>query len=89
MTQNQPATHQPRPGLWLTIVGALIAIGFTIYALVATPDSTAMPLWIVVGWGGLVCLYGLYRLIRGRSPLDHPRGGTDSGSDQPPASPLR
>lgn len=67
-----------RPGLWLTIVGGLVAIGFAIYALLAAPDSTSGPLWIVAGWGALVFIYGVYRLVRGPSSLDDPRGGTDA-----------
>ena len=70
-------THGRRPGLWLTIVGGLVAVGFAIYALFAAPDSTSGPLWIVAGWGALVFIYGVYRLVRGPSSLDDPRGGTD------------
>ena len=67
-----------RSGLWLAVVGGLVAIGFAIYALLAAPDSTSGPLWIVVGWGALVSIYGLYRVIRGPSSLDDLRGGTDA-----------
>ncbi|GAA3302056.1 hypothetical protein [Glutamicibacter nicotianae] len=71
-------THGRRPGLWLTIAGGLVAVGFAIYALLAAPDSTSGPLWIVAGWGALVFIYGVYRLVRGPSSLDDPRGGTDA-----------
>lgn len=70
--------HGHRPRLWLTIVGGLVAVGFAIYALLAAPDSTSGPLWIVAGWGALVFIYGVYRLVRGPSSLDDPRGGTDA-----------
>lgn len=71
-------THGRRPGFWLTIAGGLVAVGFAIYALLAAPDSTSGPLWIVAGWGALVFIYGVYRLVRGPSSLDDPRGGTDA-----------
>ena len=72
------STRRRRPGLWLAIVGGLVAVGFAIYALLAAPDSTSGPLWIVAGWGALVFIYGLYRIIRGPSSLDDPRAGTDA-----------
>jgi len=78
MQENQINRNRQRPGLWLMIIGGLLAAGFAVYAVVAAPDSTSGPLWIVVGWGALVFLYGLYRALRGRSSVDHPRGGTDA-----------
>ncbi|WP_347038258.1 hypothetical protein AAHB37_17025 [Glutamicibacter halophytocola] len=75
MQENQINRNRPRPGLWLMVIGGLLAAGFAVYAVVAAPDSTSGPLWIVVGWGALVFLYGLYRALRGRSSVDHPRGG--------------
>lgn len=78
MQENQINRNRPRPGLWLMITGGLLAAGFAVYAVVAAPDSTSGPLWIVVGWGALVFLYGLYRALRGRSSVDHPQGGTDA-----------
>ncbi len=77
MQDRLRGTNRHRPGLWLMIIGGLLAVGFAVYALLAAPDSTSGPLWIVVGWGALVFFYGLYRVIRGRSAVDHPRGGTD------------
>ncbi|UYQ77223.1 hypothetical protein OF385_14555 [Glutamicibacter sp. JL.03c] len=78
MQENQAGKSSHRPGLWLMVVGGLLAVGFAIYAVLAAPDSTSGPLWIVVGWGALVFLYGLYRMIRGRSSIDHRAGGTDA-----------
>lgn len=79
MTEN-PArkTSGHRPGFWLVIVGGLFAIGFAIYALITEPESSSGPLWIVVGWGAMVFSYGMYRVIRGPSPLDDPHAGTDA-----------
>lgn len=76
--ENTPAPRR-RPGLWLVLIGAVVAIVFAVLALTIASDSTAGPFWIVVGWAGLVFLFGLYRMIRGRSSLDHRRGGTDAG----------
>ncbi|QRQ78307.1 hypothetical protein [Glutamicibacter protophormiae] len=78
MSYEQAASHKKRPGIWLMAIGGLIAAGFAIYALLASPDSSPGPLWIVVGWGVLVFLYGLYRAVKGPSSLDHRRGGTDA-----------
>ena len=79
MTGNPArADRKRRPGIWLMIIGGLLAIGFSIYAVLAAPDSTSGPIWIVAGWGALVFLYGLYRVIRGPSTLDDPHGGTDA-----------
>lgn len=69
--------NSSRPGLWMVIIGALIAVFFAIIAITTSASNTSIPFWIFVGWGGLVMLFGLYRLIRGRSSLDHPKGGTD------------
>ena len=77
MSYDHVAPRKTRPGIWLMIVGGLIALGFAIFALVVSPVTTVGPLWIVVGWGILVFLYGLYRFLRGPSSLDHKRGGTD------------
>ena len=79
MTGNPArADRKRRPGIWLMVIGGLLAIGFSIYAVLAVPDSTSGPMWIVAGWGALVFLYGLYRVIRGPSTLDDPHGGTDA-----------
>lgn len=79
MTGNPArAQRKRRPGIWLVVVGGLLAIGFSIYAVLAAPDSTSGPMWIVAGWGALVFLYGLYRVIRGPSTLDDPHAGTDA-----------
>lgn len=79
MTGNPArAQRKRRPGIWLMVIGGLLAIGFSIYAVLAAPDSTSGPMWIVAGWGALVFLYGLYRVIRGPSTLDDPHGGTDA-----------
>ncbi|NQD41700.1 hypothetical protein [Glutamicibacter halophytocola] len=77
MQEHVRGGNRHRPGLWLMVFGGLLAAGFAIYAVLAAPDSTSGPLWIVAGWGALVFLYGLYRFIRGRSAVDHQRGGTD------------
>lgn len=74
MPEQAMEPSRRRPGLWLVIIGGLLAVGFGIYAAI----SASTPLWIVAGWGALVFLYGLYRLIRGGSKLDSPRGGTDA-----------
>lgn len=79
MSTEPTSTRQPRPGLWLVIIGGVVAVVFAILALTIASDSTAGPFWIVFGWGLLAFLFGLYRLIRGRSSLDHGRGGTDAG----------
>lgn len=79
MTGNPArADRKRRPGIWLMVIGGLLAIGFSIYAVLAAPDSTSGPMWIVAGWGALVFLYGLYRVIRGPSTLDDPHAGTDA-----------
>lgn len=79
MTGNPArAQRKRRPGIWLMVIGGLLAIGFSIYAVLAAPDSTSGPMWIVAGWGALVFLYGLYRVIRGPSTLDDPHAGTDA-----------
>lgn len=77
------ANRQPkktRPGIGLMISGAIIALGFAAFALLTSDGSfiSANPLWIAVIWGALMMVYGAYRAIRGKSPLDHPRGGTDA-----------
>lgn len=84
MTEHGPVAgaakrrrNRSRPGLWMVIIGALIAVIFAIIALTTSASNTSIPFWIFVGWGGLVMLFGVYRLIRGHSSLDHPKGGTD------------
>ncbi|MFJ2618451.1 hypothetical protein [Glutamicibacter sp. NPDC087344] len=78
MSYEQVEPRKRRPGLWLMIIGGLIAAGFAILALLSEAGSSPGPLWIVVGWGGLVFLYGLYRVVKGPSSLDHRKGGTDA-----------
>ena len=78
MSYGQAAPRKKRPGIWLMLIGGLLAVGFAIFALLASPDSSPGPLWIVVGWGVLVFLYGLYRAVKGPSSLNHRRGGTDA-----------
>lgn len=82
MTTNngKPQPNKMRPGLGLIITGAVIALGFAAFLLL-TPGNTITsrsPLWIAVAWGVLMVLYGAYRAVRGKSRLDHPRGGTDA-----------
>lgn len=82
MTESQ-GTHQPRkrrPGVGLMITGAIIAAGFAAFVLFFPGSGTTAPspFWIAVGWGLLMMIYGAYRAVRGRSQLDHPRGGTDA-----------
>lgn len=78
MSYDHAAPRKTRPGVWLMIVGAVIALAFAIFAVAVAPVTTAGPLWIVVGWGVLVFIYGLYRAVRGPNSLDHKRGGTDA-----------
>lgn len=69
-----------RPGVGLMIAGAIIALGFAAFLLFTSDGGfiSANPLWIAVIWGVLMMVYGAYRAIRGKSRLDHPRGGTDA-----------
>lgn len=78
MSYDHAARRTTRPGVWLMIVGAVVALAVAIFALAVSQMTTAGPLWIVMGWGILVFLYGLYRTVRGPSSLDHERGGTDA-----------
>lgn len=80
MTESQEASpaRRRRPGVGLMIAGAIISAGFAAFLIFAPGAGTTnpSPLWIAVVWGVLMLLYGAYRASRGRSRLDHPRGGT-------------
>lgn len=78
MSYNHATPRSTRPGVWLMLVGALIALSFAIFAVAVSTVEGVGPLWIVVGWGVLIFLYGLYRLVKGPSSLDHKAGGTDA-----------
>lgn len=73
----RPAHHR---GLALALGGLIIAAAFASFIfLVPQSDSLSRsPLWIAVIWGALMIIYGVYRMIRGDSKLDHEHGGTNS-----------
>lgn len=72
------ATHHR--GLALAIGGLIIAAAFASFIFLVPQSDTLSrsPLWIAVIWGGLMVVYGGYRMIRGDSKLDHEHGGTNS-----------
>lgn len=82
MSNSHEASHpqKRRPGVGLMIAGAIIAIGFAAFLLFMPGAGTTSPspLWIAVAWGLLMVIFGIYRAIRGRSSLDHGRGGTNA-----------
>lgn len=82
MSASATAGHRSahHRGLALALGGLIIAAGFASFIfLVPQADTvTRSPLWIAVIWGALMVGYGVYRMIRGDSKLDHEHGGTNS-----------
>lgn len=83
MTANEVMRHSHRhhPGLALAISGLLIAAAFASFIFMVPQgesDPYRSPLWIAVFWGALMVFYGLFRVIRGDSKLDHQHGGTNA-----------
>lgn len=77
----QESSHRPRRGLWLLIGGLVVAGFFLTFLLISQSAATSLtPMWIGVAWGALMAVWGLYRLLKGPSKLDHPQGGTDAGA---------
>lgn len=76
-TGRRPAHHR---GLGLALGGLIIAAGFASFIFLVPQSDvlTRSPLWIAVIWGALMIIYGVYRMIRGDSKLDHEHGGTNS-----------
>lgn len=65
------------------VVGLLITTLFVVSILIGhgTAEGLKTPVWIGVAFGGLLVLFGLYRMLKGPSPLDHLGGGSKSEPD--------
>ncbi|GER23813.1 hypothetical protein NCCP1664_23080 [Zafaria cholistanensis] len=70
----------PRRGLVLSLTGLVLMLlfGAFIYSQFALGLDTATPMWLGVGLGAIMFVYGLFRWFRGPSSLDHPHGGTNA-----------
>lgn len=82
MTSQRPekAAGRKHLGLGLLIGGLIILVFFLAFLLIPqNADKSMSPMWIGVAWGGLMAIWGLFRMIKGPSKLDHPRGGSDAG----------
>lgn len=81
---NNSSSKKPmakrRKGSGLLIAGLLITVLFVVFMFLGQDPGQGLktPVWIGVAFGGIMALFGLYRMVKGPSPLDHPGGGTNS-----------
>lgn len=83
MTSRQPEKDSRRKhlGLGLLIGGLIIVAFFLAFLLIPqNTDESISPMWIGVVWGALMAIWGVFRMIKGSSKLDHPQGGSDAGA---------
>lgn len=65
------------------VVGLLITTLFVVFILIGQDPAEGLKtaMWIGVAFGGLLVLFGLYRMLKGPSPRDHLGGGSKSEPD--------